>query len=80
MKKIKKKFSEVLKTFENVMENEAFAPKEQMLHFPEQFQIHDVPKPSKGVIMELWLNFLFKCSIFYYFFLLFFFTQTLNLE
>ena len=24
----------VLNTFENIMENRAFAPKEQMLHFP----------------------------------------------
>ena len=24
----------VLNTFENIMENEAFAPNEQMLHFP----------------------------------------------
>ena len=28
------------------MENEAFAPKEQMLRFPLYFQIHDI---SKGV-------------------------------
>ena len=26
--------SHVLNTFENIMENGAFAPKEQMLHFP----------------------------------------------
>ena len=31
---IEKKISEVLNTFENFMENGAFAPKEQMLHFP----------------------------------------------
>ena len=33
LKKLKKNLSQVLNTFEN-MENEAFAPKEQMLHFP----------------------------------------------
>ena len=32
--KFKKKFGLVLNTFENIMENGAFAPKEQMLHFP----------------------------------------------
>ena len=26
--------SEILNTFENIMENRTFAPKEQMLHFP----------------------------------------------
>ena len=30
------------------MENGAFAPKEQMLHFPYYFQIHDISKASKG--------------------------------
>ena len=34
MKKFKKNLSSVLNTFENIMENGAFAPKEQMLHFP----------------------------------------------
>ena len=34
MEKFKKKISLVLNTFENIMENGAFAPKEQMLHFP----------------------------------------------
>ena len=33
LKKLNKKISEVLNTFENIMENEAFAPKEQMLNF-----------------------------------------------
>ena len=33
-KKIKKNLSKVLNTFENIMENGASAPKEQMLHFP----------------------------------------------
>ena len=34
------------------MENGAFAPKEQMLHFPDYFQIHDISKAllwSKGL-------------------------------
>ena len=30
----KKNLSQVLNTFENIMENGAFAPKEQMLYFP----------------------------------------------
>ena len=34
VKKFKKSLSSVLNTFENIMENGAFAPKEQMLHFP----------------------------------------------
>ena len=34
LKKINKNLSEVLNTFENIMENGVFAPKEQMLHFP----------------------------------------------
>ena len=34
LKKINKNLMEVLNTFENIMENGAFAPKEQMLHFP----------------------------------------------
>ena len=33
-KKIKKNLSKVLNTFEHIMENEAFALKEQMLYFP----------------------------------------------
>ena len=41
-----------MNTFENIMENGAFAPKEQMLHFPEYLQIHDISKASKGAIME----------------------------
>ena len=40
-----------MNTFENNMENGAFASKEQMLHFPLYFQIHDISKASKGVIM-----------------------------
>ena len=34
------------------MENGTFALKEQMLRFPLYFQIHDISKVSKGVIME----------------------------
>ena len=36
----------VLNTFENIMGNGAFTPKEQMLHFPYYFQIHDISKAS----------------------------------
>ena len=32
------------------MENGAFAPKEQMLHFSKYFHIHDISKASEGVI------------------------------
>ena len=32
--KFKKNLSKILNTFEKIMENEAFALKEQMLHFP----------------------------------------------
>ena len=34
IEKFQEKFKLVLNTFENIMENGAFAPKEQMLHFP----------------------------------------------
>ena len=34
------------------MENGAFAPKEQMLHFLQYFQQHDISKASKDIIME----------------------------
>ena len=37
--------------FENIMENGAFAPMEQMLHFPWYFQKHSISKVSKGAIM-----------------------------
>ena len=37
-------------TFGNIMEKGPFAPKEQMLHFPKYFQIHDISKVSKGDI------------------------------
>ena len=39
-----------MNTFENIMENEAFAPKEQKLHFPYHFQTRDISKALKGVI------------------------------
>ena len=51
LKNFKKNLNKVLNTFENIMENVAIAPNEQMLHFP-YFQIHDISKMSKGVIME----------------------------
>ena len=35
------------------MYNGAFASKEQMLHFPKYFQIHDILNAPKGVIREL---------------------------
>ena len=44
----KKNLSQVLNTFENIMDNGAFALLEQMLHFPN-FQIRDMSKTSKGV-------------------------------
>ena len=37
------------------MENGAFAPKEQMLHFPSYFQIHDISMAllwSKGLLFD----------------------------
>ena len=34
MKEFKKSLSKVLNTLENIMENWAFAPKEEMLNFP----------------------------------------------
>ena len=37
------------------MENGAFAPKEQMLHFPPYFQIRDISKASRGAILEKWV-------------------------
>ena len=43
---------QVLNTFENIMENGAFAPMEQILHFPYYFQIYDISKAPKGVYME----------------------------
>ena len=47
--KIKKtNLSWVLNTFENIMENGAFALLEQMLHFPQYSQIHDF----KGIKMS----------------------------
>ena len=42
-----------MNTFENIMESGAFDPKEQMLYFPKYFQIYDISKASKSVIMEL---------------------------
>ena len=52
MKIFKKNLSKVLNTFENIMKNGVFAPLEQMIHFPKYFQIHDISKVAKGIIME----------------------------
>ena len=49
---IKINLSSVVNTFENIMENGAFAPKEQMIHFPKYFQVHDIPKALKGIVIE----------------------------
>ena len=46
--KIKKKLNKVLKTFENSIENGAFALIEQMPHFQYYFQKPDSSKASKG--------------------------------
>ena len=43
---------QVLNTFENIMENGAFAPKDQMHYFPYYFQIHYISKESKITIMK----------------------------
>ena len=45
-KKFKKNLSEVLNASENIMENGAFAPMEQMLDFPWYFQIHSISKDA----------------------------------
>ena len=45
---IEKTISKVLNTFENITENGAFAPMEQML----DFQVHSISKASKDVIVE----------------------------
>ena len=37
---------------EHLLQNGAFALLEQMLHFPQYFQIYDISKASKGAIME----------------------------
>ena len=52
IEKIQEKFKLIFNTFENIMENGAFALLEQMLHFLYCFQIHDISKASKGAIME----------------------------
>ena len=38
------------------MENEAFAPKEQMLHFPYFFQIHDIQRHQKVLLWSKGLS------------------------
>ena len=35
------------------MENGAFAPKEQMLHFPKYFQIHDISKQQSKTCLKV---------------------------
>ena len=41
---MKNKLIKDLNTFENIMEIGAFAPNEQMLHFPKYCQVHDISK------------------------------------
>ena len=43
-KKLKKNLNKVLNTLENIMEKRAFAPMEQMLHFPWYFHMKKVNK------------------------------------
>ena len=52
IEKITQKLKLSLNTFENIKESGTFARKEQMFHFSEFFQIHDISKASKGVIVE----------------------------
>ena len=52
LKKNQENLSKALNTFENIMENGAFTPKEQKLHFPLYFQICCISKASKVIIME----------------------------
>ena len=49
--KIKKNLSKVLNTFENIMENRAFAPLSKCSIFHNIFK-YSIPKASKGIIME----------------------------
>ena len=54
MKKvIRKKISKVLNTFENIMENEAFAQRSKcsIIHNIKKKQ-HDISKESKGLIIK----------------------------
>ena len=55
-KKFKENLKKVLNTFENIMENGAFAPEEQFLRFPLYFQIHDTSRASNGIIMACGLT------------------------
>ena len=50
LKKCNKNLSKVLNTFENVMENGAFAPKEQMLHFPYIFKYMIFQRSQKALL------------------------------
>ena len=58
-RKFNENLSEVLNTFENIMKNGAFAPKEQMLHFP-YFQIH-ISKVSKRCYFGVRVKNHFSC-------------------
>ena len=51
VKRKQEKFKLSFEYFKNIMEIGAFAPKEQMLHFPSYFQIY-ISKASKGIIMK----------------------------
>ena len=46
----------VLNTFENIMENGAFAPKEQMLHFDNIFKIMTFQRRQKALLWNKGLN------------------------
>ena len=52
IEKIQENFNLSFESFENIMENGAFALKEQMLHLPLYFQIHDISKALKCITME----------------------------
>ena len=54
IEKIQENFSNDLNTFEKIMEDEAFAPKEQMLHFPLYFQSRQTALSwSKGLYLNI---------------------------
>ena len=47
-----KNLSNVFNTFENIVKNRVFAPKEQKFHFHKFFNTYNISKASKGVFME----------------------------
>ena len=55
-KERKENLRKVLNTCENIMEKGAFAPEEQILHFPLYFQKHDISRASNGIIMACGLT------------------------